>query len=395
MDFPTMAAFNKPGMRRPLISSGLWCMACATVLVSPGCTEPQGGVEEEAAIGGESHGVRYARHFSFSADFDTLWTHNADVPAMAWVHGNPGAGSALEGARTTGFVGDPVRLATWSTTHVPHVMAIGAEDAWCASGYVDRLDLDVHGEVGHVRNLGGDGGLDEEMLLVSGATVLTSYPFGDPMQGVQARTGVRVIPLREYEEQHPLGRAEYIKVFGWLTGRLEQANAIFEGIAARYDSVGRSGRDKAEALGRPTVFTGSEQGGTWTAPGGEGLVARLVEDAGGHYAIDDSLESAMALVRDGGNVLMDMEQFALIADASDCWGKVVYAPEGWFREDAQNAMPWLDMEGKLLFHCNTAEVDYFGQASLEPDRMLQDLVAIFHGGSGADGAYFLKTPPRP
>ena len=92
---------------------------------------------------------------------------------------------------------------------------------------------------------------------------------------------------------------------------------------------------------------------------------------------------------------MDMEQFALIADASDCWGKVVYAPEGWLREDAQDAMPWLDMEGKLLFHCNTAEVDYFGQASLEPDRMLQDLVAIFHGGEDGDAAYFRKTPPRP
>ena len=32
-------------------------------------------------------------------------------------------------------------------------------------------------------NLGGDAGLDEEMLLISGADVLTSYPFGDPMTG--------------------------------------------------------------------------------------------------------------------------------------------------------------------------------------------------------------------
>jgi iron complex transport system substrate-binding protein len=244
-------------------------------------------------------------------------------------------------------------------------------------------------------NLGGDGGLDEEALLVSGADILTSYPFGDPMQGVSERTGVPVMAFREYAEPHPLGRAEYIKVFGWLTGQEERADSLFDAIAERYNRIRKQGAEDAEQ-GRPSVFTGSEQGGGWTAPTGDGLVARLVEDAGGHYLLDAGVEAEMGLRREGRNVEMDREQFAVLASGADAWGKVVHAPEGWYTEDAVRDMSWIPLEGKLLFHCNTHEVDYFGQAILEPDRMLSDLHDLFHGDSlSLGGRYFQRTVSRP
>ena len=94
---------------------------------------------------------------------------------------------------------------------------------------------------------------------------------------------------------------------------------------------------------------------------------------------------------------MRLEQFALLAADADAWGKVVYAPEGWYREDAAGSMSWLPLDDKLLFHCNTAEVDYFGQAVLEPDLMLSDLVSLLHDQPAhAEGPrYFQKTSSRP
>ncbi len=55
------------------------------------------------------------------------------------------------------------------------------------------------------------------------------------------------------------------------------------------------------------------------------------------------------------------------------------------------------LSDKLLFHCNTAETDYFGRAVIEPDRMLSDLVSILHGlPRDTEGiGYFQKTLPRP
>ena len=58
----------------------------------------------------------------------------------------------------------------------------------------------------------------------------------------------------------------------------------------------------AKQEGRPVVFTGSSKGGKWTAPAGDGLVARLISDAGGNYAFDaaraDALGPEAAIVRD-------------------------------------------------------------------------------------------------
>ena len=62
------------------------------------------------------------------------------------------------------------------------------------------------------------------------------------MQGVEERTDVKVMPLREYEEDHPLARAEYIKIFGWLVGEPESAVAVFNGIAQRYAAAQSRGQ---------------------------------------------------------------------------------------------------------------------------------------------------------
>ena len=371
----------------------------ACMMAFTGCgTEVEEAADAQAGVP-SLHGIHHAEFFGFSETGDTLWLQEESGTWNGWVQtGAAGSMQMLrpQGGNLTTLSGDRQPLATWSTTHAPHILALGAEDMWRGTGYLDRLDLDGSG-AGNVMDLGGDGGLDEEALVASGARVLTSYPFGDPMQGVHERTGVSVMALREYEEPDPLGRAEYIKVFGWLTGRGEIADSLFKDIAARYDSVKTAGAHAAEIKGRPDVFTGSEQAGMWTAPTGEGLVARLIEDAGGHYLLDAATERAMGLRREGSNLEMDLEQCAMLAKGAEAWGKVVYAPEGWYLEDVQETLSWLPLEGKLMFHCNTAEVDYFGAAVLEPDRMLSDLVDILHG-TGAEqveGNYFRRTLPRP
>lgn len=372
------------------------------VMAYGGCgTEGEGGDDDQAGFP-TLHGVRHADFFGFSETGDTLWLQAESGIWNGWVQtGATEAGRSKrnfrsEGGNLTALPGSRQPLATWSTTHVPHILALGVEDMWRGTGYLDRLAMDRIG-AGEVMALGGDGGLDEEALVASGARVLTSYPFGDPMQGVHERTGVSVMALREYEEPDPLGRAEYIKVFGWLTGRMEVADSLFEGIAARYDSARAIGTRAAEINGRPDVFTGSEQAGKWTAPTGEGLVAKLIEDAGGHYLLDTVAERTMGLRREGSNLEMDREQCAMLAEGAEAWGKVVYAPDGWFLEDIRESLSWLPLEGKLMFHCNTAEVDYFGAAVLEPDRMLSDLVTILHGtGDGLqEGTYFKRTLPKP
>ena len=392
MDFPK----RKTNKTRPLHipAPSLWaglCGLCLLLTGAVGCSVDSDSGAAREGLGPSVYGVDYAVFFGFSADRDTLWlkTANGEWQAMT--------SEAMSGARFGSQKVVHPKVATWSTTHAPYLMALPRSNDWVASGYTDRIGgLDAAGKSGLV-DLGGDGGLDEEALVASGATVLTSYPFGDPMNGVEERTGIRVMPLREYEEPAPLARAEYIKVFGWLTGQLPAADSVFNAIVGRYDAARLRGTLAAENSGRPVVFTGSEQGGTWTAPAGDGLVARLVEDAGGAYLLNAETEEALNLRRVGSNIEMDREQFAVLAADADAWGKVVYAPEGWYEEDAAAALSWLPMDEMLLFHCNTAQVDYFGAAVLEPDLMLSDLVGVLHGlpVEQEQSPYFQLTQPRP
>ena len=360
-------------------------------------TSPQSGVDVAEGTGPDLTGVEFARFFGFSKGRDTLWLQSAEGEWTPWTRSGQTSKTDSCVSSSTPARALPVspKVATWSTTHVPHLKALQAIEQWVGTGYKNRVDLPADAE--QPMDLGGDGGLDEEALVASGADVLTSYPFGDPMRGVNDRTGVKVMPLREYEEEHPLARAEYIKVFGWLLGQGPAANVAFDQIALRYAAARDRGQQWAAASGRPVVFTGSEQGVLWTAPTFDGLVARLVEDAGGQYLLDRHTEEAMGLRRVGSNIEMELEQFAVLAADADAWGKVVYAPEGWYREDATAAMSWLSLEDKLLFHCNTAEVDYFGQAVLEPDVMLADLVSLLHDQpmEGSAPRYFHKTVNKP
>ena len=331
--------------------------------------------------------VRWAKGFGFEHGAEVLWlAHDGDT---TW-GGHSGSVAPLDRC-TVLPEAKQIQLATWSTTHVPFVRASGALDHWAASGYLDRVDM----EPGFDRvPLGGDAGLDEEMLLASGADVLTSYPFGDPMTGVEERTGIPVMALAEYAETHPLGRAEFVKVFGWLTGRLEEANGAFEAVEKAYINARDLGFRAADAEGRPVVFAGSSQGGKWTAPGPEGLVASLLNDAGGAYAFGEGRATALGLKKVGSNFEVETEQCALIAAGCDAFGKVVFAPKGWTVSDALGEAPWFDFQGRMAFHCNTAEVDYFGEAIMEPHEMLADLVHLFHPSIGArEFVYFQPTPP--
>ena len=364
---------------------GWLVVVCAGCSTSPG---KEAGVDAPScAVAPGDSAVRWAKGFGFERGGNVLWlAHEGDT--TRWCH--VGEGECRDGAVALPPAAS-LTVATWSTTHVPFVRAIGGQDQWVASGYLDRV---AGGEDENRKSLGGDAGLDEEMLLVSGADVLTSYPFGDPMMGVEDRTGVPVMAMAEYAEGHPLGRAEFIKVFGWLTGRSEAADTAFSGLERAYLEAKRTAALAAEEEGRPVVFTGSSKGGKWTAPGGDGLVAQLLEDAGADYAFHRTTAEGLGIEKVGANYEVEVEQCALIAARCDAFGKVVYASEGWTLDQARMEAPWFEFDGRLAFHCNTAEVDYFGQAIMEPHVMLADLVALLHPSTGVrPGVYFKRTAP--
>lgn len=265
-------------------------------------------------------------------------------------------------------------LATLSTTHVA---LLGAWDEdlshWAGGAYVNYLQDEralARLASGAALDFSGQPELDRERLLAATPAALTIYPFGDPLAGSSIADRIPVLPLGEYLEPHPLGRAEWMVFLGWACGEGAAAQDAFMRVANRYEAV----RDSVAGLSQtPEVFAGSVRNGVWHAPGGESLVAQYLRDAGTHYLFTE---------RDGHeNIEVPLEMMMSMANQADAWGLVWHAPEGLDWSDLAEADErYVDLlpGTSKIFAANTAECDYFGSWIARPDEMLQNLAHLFH-----------------
>ena len=268
--------------------------------------------------------------------------------------------------RDRGFV-------TTSTTHV-HLMASGAGlDGWrgCTSlKYLRNDEVLTWADSATVQDVSGDGGLNAEVVtMVNPGCILTG-----PQQDLQERNWPWV-PVTEYLEPHPLGRAEWMVALAWLAGDSTAGAEAFRAIETRYTVA----RDACFSTGK-RVFTGSVADGVWHAPGKGSFVAQWIEDAGGMYA----LEAA----DDQSNVALSLESMLELVTRTDAWVLVTYDKDGVEARDVLEMDPRHAevMEAvEEVWVCNTAEVDYFGEVVAHPEWVLEDLAALVQ--SNAEGPH--------
>lgn len=280
------------------------------------------------------------------------------------------------------------RIATISTTHIPMLSEVGAIKKLVGGAYLDYVrDPEVLAMIsrGEIANIMAADKLDYEQLIALRPEVLLVYPYGGESYERYEKAGIAVLPISEYAENHPLGRLEWIKVAGLITGNYARAERRFKAIRDAYLDVAQKAGTTKE---KPLVFTGSFYKGRWTAPAGDSFVARLIEDAGGRYAFADYPGSE--------NISLDFEVvLAQVADAQ-FFGKVLYSKKkitrvNFLEENARFAL-LNDFQNDQLFYCNTHQTDYFGRGLLEPHLMLQDLYHVFqHNTDSVEFHYFMPV----
>ncbi|MCR5843805.1 MAG: ABC transporter substrate-binding protein [Oscillospiraceae bacterium] len=98
--------------------------------------------------------------------------------------------------------------------------------------------------------------------------------------------------LIEYSsyEPHPLGRVEWIKLYGLLTGRLPEAEAFFDRQAETFRSA-----EQAAPSGKTVAFFHITPSGGVTVRRRADYITRMIELAGGETAITDLPEAENAL----------------------------------------------------------------------------------------------------
>ena len=120
--------------------------------------------------------------------------------------------------------------------------------------------------------------------------------------------GIPVLTDQSSYESHPLGRTEWIKLYGLLTGKESEAKQLFDEQASYIDQLASQEKtDKTVAF-----FYISSSGNAIARKSGD-YVTRMIELAGGNYIFDHLGNSESAT----STVTLEMEEFYATAKDAD------------------------------------------------------------------------------
>ncbi len=260
--------------------------------------ENDSGAEEEERpeITAGNISLKYAREFSASLNADG----SADVVI----------------GEDTFHIGrnfDTIYLAASSAMDL--FMAAGAEDHVAMTGTraedwgISRVREMV--EDGTIRYAGKYSAPDYELLLSEGCDLAVEstmiYHSPDVKEKLES-LGIPVLVERSSYEAEPLGRMEWIRLYGLLTGRYEEATAFFEQKVREVEELKTD-----EKSGRSVVFFYISSSGQPVVRKPGDYVSRMIEMAGGTYFLsDDGGEDTML-----SSMNMQMEAFLKAAEGAD------------------------------------------------------------------------------
>jgi iron complex transport system substrate-binding protein len=332
------------------------------LLMALGCQNPP--INTSVPVSGNSSKPRYAKGFDIVHQENTtqlvLFDLQKPGDTLEVITLNPTPSS---------------NLACLSTTHLSYFDLLGSLDVIKSVAFADLVS-NPHGKErissGKIMNLSGADDVNMELLLSHKPEYFFVYPYGHGNYDKYTSKGIVCIPISEYLEPHPLGRLEWIKVFGAVIGKQHAADSIFNAIAAEYEMTRKHIAEQKTT--NPTAFTGSAEAGTWFAPPGNSFQSALIQDAGATYIYQDTIMT--------GNLSIPLENLVVDVLYTDFWGIVEFSSDSLSYSAVAERNPLLKsilaFQQKHIFYCNTSVVDYFGDAVVEPHIMLKDLGAIFH-----------------
>ena len=309
----------------------------------------------------------------------------------------PGNASVPDGFDDYLTIRTPVeRIALFSTTHIGYIDLLGCADRIIAVArpeYVNNQSLQERIRNGDISEIGMPFSPNVEVILeldpdVIVATALPASRKTDYQALVSA--GIPVVVVAEWLEQSPLGRAEWMKLYGALLGRENLAREKFAAIERSYTALAST---TDTITRRPSVVPGMPFKDAWFVPGGKSYVAQLLRDAGAEYYWSGTAKA--------GSIKMDIEAVYPVALDAEFWlnpGTVLsleelQAKDARFRDFSSVKSGKVYNNNKQL---NPAGGNaYWELGVVQPDRILEDLIRILHpdifpGGSLEDSLTFYR-----
>ncbi len=379
--------FNHRFSRARLLSN--WAIFLVWALLCAGCDPAARQATDQNAqwSAQDPSAPRYAKRFAISLQngYALLTVKQAWAgKSSAFIYALVPRGAATPTDLPPGavLITTPVqRLVCTSTTHAPmleHIGAAGSIVGFSQTKYLCSPQVRQLVANGRIREVGTEnGGLNPEAVLGLGPDLVMAYGMdgSSPVYDRLAQLGIKALINADYMEETPLGRAEWVKVAGLLTGRTHQADSLFGLIEQNYLALVAKVQTVSK---RPTVFASAPYQDIWYMPGGRSFPAQLIRDAGGDYLwqTDTTL----------GSQRLGLEAVFAKAKAGQIWininpgnyptvASLVAADQRFANFAAVQTQQLFNNDQQIL---PTGGNVYWELGVLRPDLVLQDLVKIFH-----------------
>lgn len=265
-----------------------------------------------------------------------------------------------------------------STTHIPSLEMLEVEKSLVGFpnlNYISSEKVRDRIEQGKVKELGKNQNLNTEVIIDLAPDVFIGYGIDNknPTLDNLEKSGIKVMLNGDWNEQTPLGKAEWIKFFGALFGKEKEADSIFKTIEKEYiNTIKLTNKIK----NRPTVLAGDIFEGTWYLPKGTSWGSQLIKEAGGLYLWEET--------KGTGSLALSFEIVYEKAKDADFWitsGQYNSLKE--MQKDNPHYNQFSAFKNKKVYSFSnkkgkTGGSLYYELAPNRPDLVLKDLVSIFH-----------------
>lgn len=273
----------------------------------------------------------------------------------------------------------PVKqLVVTSTTHIPALEALDALEVlvgFPGTNFISSPKARKNVDQGLIKDIGVNEALNSEMVLELNPDLIIGFSINQENKGYKVfeRAGIPVLYNADWMEQHPLGKAEWIKIFGELLEKRAKADSIYNTIVSEYNRVRKLAQ---KASSSPTVLSGAMYRDQWYLPAGESWAAKFLEDANADYLWKET-EGTGSLSLSFENVLAKGSRAEIWLGASQftSYREMLALNEHYnqfraFREKkVYTFSKTLGEKGGVLF---------YELAPNRPDLVLKDMIHILH-----------------
>ena len=241
----------------------------------------------------------------------------------------------------------------------------------CDRRYMYSNQLQDAVENGTVADCGSSLNVDSEIVAHVNPDAIFVLPYENGGYGKLDKLPFPLVECADYMESSPLGCAEWVRFYGRLVGCAEKSDSLYDVVCNEYETLSRLVENVEK---RPKLMCELKSSSAWYVPGGKSTMGQMYRDAGADYIFADYNGS--------GSVPLSFEVVLDKAADSDIWlfkyNAVVDRTYSSLLADFSGYSYFRPFRERNIYACNTDRNNIFEDAAFHPEKLLKELVALFH-----------------